>query len=59
MEAVLEKETKDVNTELQTRIRNLVERDGYSQNTIARKIDVSSAVVSQYLNNKISSCFLL
>lgn len=54
MEAVLEKETKDVNTELLTRIRNLVERDGYSQNTIARKIDVSPAVVSQYLNNKYS-----
>lgn len=51
--ALLEEDkTKDFNRELQTRIRSMIERDGMTQNSVAKKLDISPAALSQYLNGK-------
>lgn len=51
--AVIEEEkTKDFNVELQTRIKSMIERDGMTQSSIAKKVDISTTTLSQYLNSK-------
>ena len=46
-------ETKNkANTEIQVRIKNLIERDGFTQKQLADKIDVSQTMLSLYLKNE-------
>ena len=46
-------ETKNkANTEIQVRIKNLIECDGFTQKQIADKIDVSQPTLSLYLKNE-------
>ncbi len=40
------------NTEIQVRIKNLIERDGFTQKQLADKIDVSQTMLSLYLKNE-------
>ena len=49
---LIEEKTKDFNVELQTRIRSMIDRDGMSQNSVAKKLDISPTALSQYLNSK-------
>ena len=45
-------EKSKFNAELQNRIKTMIERDGITQNSIAKKVDISATALSQYLNSK-------